>query len=315
MEGYTFLQTLDFSDNMIKDIAPLKGLSLLVKLNLAKNAIVNLKGWESEEAIFPNLVELNLSDNQLTVLHAMPYQALSSLSVARNEIAACELGGHEKIQTLDVSSNKLPSLTGLGALPSLRMLNAGKPTEYGKATPFFRLGALIVLPCTCISILLGHGYASNSICKVVSLLGAAYAFGSNVWLLRYGPRMYAVCCKESSWLGKEAFSTIQAACFPEYFALQSGSCILALCGATNLWALAAMASAAALALVNQLFLGPKTAELMVKLYEKSAGADASLLNGSTDIKKKFGMIHGISMLLDLLNLIAVFLYICIVASQ
>lgn len=124
MEGYTFLQTLDFSDNMIKDIAPLKGLSLLVKLNLAKNAIVNLKGWESEEAIFPNLVELNLSDNQLTVLHAMPYQALSSLSVARNEIAACELGGHEKIQTLDVSSNKLPSLTGLGALPSLRMLNA-----------------------------------------------------------------------------------------------------------------------------------------------------------------------------------------------
>ena len=26
------------------------------------------------KAIFPNLVELNLSDNQLTVLHAMPYQ-------------------------------------------------------------------------------------------------------------------------------------------------------------------------------------------------------------------------------------------------
>lgn len=33
---------------------------------------------------------------------------------------------------------------------------------------------------------------------------------TEVWLLRYGPRMYAVCCKESSWLGKEAFSTIQA---------------------------------------------------------------------------------------------------------
>ena len=32
-----------------------------------------------------------------------------------------------------------------------------------------------------------------------------------VWLLRYGPRMYKVCCKESAWLGKEAFSTIQVA--------------------------------------------------------------------------------------------------------
>jgi len=126
MEGYAHLQTLDFSDNLIKDVAPLKGLSLLVKLNLAKNSIANLKGWESEEAIFPHLRELNLNDNQLSALHAMPYQALSSLSVARNELATCELGGHEKIQTLDVSSNKLPSLAGLGPLPSLRMLNASK---------------------------------------------------------------------------------------------------------------------------------------------------------------------------------------------
>ncbi|CAK9054051.1 unnamed protein product [Durusdinium trenchii] len=54
----------------------------------------------------------------------MPFQALSSLSLAKNEIAACEMGGHEKLQILDVSSNKLASLTGLGALPALRTLNA-----------------------------------------------------------------------------------------------------------------------------------------------------------------------------------------------
>lgn len=124
IEGYTYLQTLDFSDNLIKDVTPLKGLSLLVKLNLAKNAISSLKGWESEEAIFPNLVELNLSENQLTTLTPMPFQALSSLSLAKDEIAACEMGGHEKLQILDVSSNKLASLTGLGALPALRTLNA-----------------------------------------------------------------------------------------------------------------------------------------------------------------------------------------------
>ena len=89
---------------------------------------------------------------------------------------------------------------------------------------------------------------------MVSLLGAAYAFGSNVtwqrmnmmgesvnlsnfiprfmvpknsvpevWLLRYGPRMYAVCCKESSWLGKEAFSTIQVSLSGSWVMVQSWS--------------------------------------------------------------------------------------------
>lgn len=55
----------------------------------------------------------------------------------------------------------------------------------------------------------------------------------------------------------------QAACFPEYFALQSGSCILALAAANSFMARLAMALAIALALVNQLALGPKTAQLMV----------------------------------------------------
>jgi hypothetical protein len=55
----------------------------------------------------------------------------------------------------------------------------------------------------------------------------------------------------------------QAACFPEYFALQSGSCILALAAAKSFMARLAMALAIALALVNQLALGPKTAQLMV----------------------------------------------------
>ena len=32
------------------------------------------------QAIFPNLVELNLNDNQLSAIHAMPYQAPSSTS-------------------------------------------------------------------------------------------------------------------------------------------------------------------------------------------------------------------------------------------
>ncbi|CAK8989135.1 unnamed protein product [Durusdinium trenchii] len=208
------------------------------------------------------------------------------------------------------------------------------PKEYGQTAPFFRLAALVVdlicrgasdlqhsdhrisvPPCAVISAWMANGYASAHLCNITALLGAAYAFGSNVWLLRYGPRMYAVCCKESTWLGKEAFSAIQAACFPEYFALQSGSCILALGGAPSSWAKLLMTIATMLALVNQLVLGPRTAQLMVKLYDTSTGsADQPLLDGSSDVKKTFGMVHGISMLLDLLNLFAVFAYLCMVAG-
>jgi len=124
IEGYSHLQVLDFSDNLIKDVAPLKGLGLLVKLHLAKNSIANLKGWESEEPIFTNLIDLDLSDNQLTQLAPLPLQSLASLRLARNEIASIELGGHEKLSTLDLSQNKLTTLSGLGALPSLTSLNA-----------------------------------------------------------------------------------------------------------------------------------------------------------------------------------------------
>ena len=59
----------------------------------------------------------------------------------------------------------------------------------------------------------------------------------------------------------------EAACFPEYFALQSGSCILALGGAPSSWAKLLMTIATMLALVNQLVLGPRTAQLMVSYTE------------------------------------------------
>ncbi|CAJ1398255.1 unnamed protein product [Effrenium voratum] len=124
IEGYAHLQRIDFSENLIKDVAPLKVLNHLVKLSLAKNSIVSLKSWDSEEAVFPNLKELDLSENQLPTLGPLPFQALVALRLARNEITSCELGGHEKLQTLDLSSNKLTSLAGLGALPSLKLLNA-----------------------------------------------------------------------------------------------------------------------------------------------------------------------------------------------
>ncbi|CAE7872228.1 unnamed protein product, partial [Symbiodinium necroappetens] len=75
-----------------------------------------------------------------------------------------------------------------------------------------------------------------------------------------------------------------------------------------------MMAAIALALINLFGLGPKTTQLMVSLYQqhlKDASSSAPLLSeASKEAKKKFGMVHGISMLLDLMNLGAVFAFIC-----
>merc|ERR1712194_255939 len=67
------------------------------------------------------------------------------------------------------------------------------------------------------------------VCHASFLLGCAYAFGSNAGLFRYAPKMYTTCM-EVEYLGKESFSPIQAALFPEFFALQIAATIVALGG-------------------------------------------------------------------------------------
>jgi len=226
------------------------------------------------------------------------------------------------------------------------------PKQYGQVAPFFRLTRNYVLPSMILAaamvfggihecasvrsgrVALGAG-AGTKACKILSQLGAAFAFGSNVWLLRYGPKMFKVCTTEASWLGKEAFSTIQASLFPEYFALQAASCVVALGGHVGVlmadpfhagvvgltldlesWA---MLLAVVFALVNLLGLGPKTTELMVALYESNLVVESCELGGGDQPllvadakkvrKKRFGMVHGISMLFDLFNLVAVTIYL------
>lgn len=124
IEGYSHLQTVDLSQNAIKDVAPLKGLVFVLKLDLSNNAIPSLKGWESEEGSMPHLVHLDLSGNQLTALAPLPLKALRTAIFAKNEIASVQdFGGHERIEFLDLSENKLTSLAGLTALPALKKLD------------------------------------------------------------------------------------------------------------------------------------------------------------------------------------------------
>merc|ERR1711907_50272 len=121
--------------------------------------------------------------------------------------------------------------------------------------------------------------------------------------------------------GKEAFSTIQAALFPEFFALQTASCMLALGGHTAVSgfdvASTALLVAVGLALTNLLALGPISMPYMLALYKtnpdlfQNAPTEEALLP-LAKARKKFGMIHGMSMLVDIGALAATLGYMILV---
>lgn len=125
IQAYSHLHHVDLSKNKIKDVTPLKALQFVLQLNLAENLVPNLKAWESEEApAFPHLVHLDLTGNALTALPPLPFRSLRTASFARNEIATCQaFGGHEKLETLDLSQNAITSLAGITALPAMTRLD------------------------------------------------------------------------------------------------------------------------------------------------------------------------------------------------
>lgn len=125
IEAYQHLQKIDLSQNAIKDVAPLKGLQFVLSLNLSSNEIVNLKGWDGVEGLHPQLRNLDLSNNQLTTLPALPFPALRTVSFASNQIAAKaeDFTGHEKLTSLNLSDNQLTALTGISTMLALTSLD------------------------------------------------------------------------------------------------------------------------------------------------------------------------------------------------
>jgi len=200
------------------------------------------------------------------------------------------------------------------------------PESFGKASPYYRLTVLLVVPAVLVAVAVS-AYGQGRVCHASFLLGCAYAFGSNAGLFRYAPKMYTTCM-EVEYLGKEAFSTIQAALFPEFFGLQIASTVVALggrigqgaapketvCGydAVSLCLVGSILSG----LINILLLGPLTSRFMVEMYNlcpegfygNSQPFSAPLMPNDEEKKKvkmRFGIVHGISMLLNLASLGAV----------
>eukprot|EP00929_Paragymnodinium_shiwhaense_P105192 TRINITY_DN70117_c0_g1_i1.p1 TRINITY_DN70117_c0_g1~~TRINITY_DN70117_c0_g1_i1.p1 ORF type:complete len:231 (+),score=49.71 TRINITY_DN70117_c0_g1_i1:75-767(+) len=206
------------------------------------------------------------------------------------------------------------------------------PEEYGETRPYYMKALCICVPAAAIAALMVYGPSLEGTAELENIrlqrlvvacravlcqVAAAYAFGSNVWLFCYGKKMFKVCSTHSQWLGKEAFSTIQAACFPDFFALQTAAALLVyggyVGGAREVDARLQCCAGLAvfLGLCNLLWLGPKSIPLMMDLYRTPAeavGKEDALLP-LKQAKKRFGMVHGMSMLLDIFALGAMGVFI------
>lgn len=127
IEQYTHLHHLDMSDNSVKDVSYLKTLRNLLKLNMSKNCVPNLKAWdpgEEGDELFPVLTHLNADRNLLAELRPLPFKSLKVASFRGNEIQSCQdFAGHEVLESLVLAGNKIKTVAGLANMPALTQLD------------------------------------------------------------------------------------------------------------------------------------------------------------------------------------------------
>jgi len=111
------------SNNQIKSLNGLQGLTKLETLDLGGNAIESLDALKD----LTSLGVLRLQGNEITDLAALDgLSALRDLSIGSNRITNVKpLAKLETLEYVNLSSNALESLEGLESLPKLRVLNVG----------------------------------------------------------------------------------------------------------------------------------------------------------------------------------------------
>lgn len=122
LAAYEHLRQIDLSKNRIQDVTPLAGLRHVLRLNLSSNEIEDISSWR--EGTMAHLLRLDFGKNRMKALPPLPYPALQWANFAGNEIATCEaFTGHQTLETLDLSENRLEALKGICDMPVLRVLN------------------------------------------------------------------------------------------------------------------------------------------------------------------------------------------------
>jgi len=114
---------IDFSNNGLADVAALKDLTRLTRLNLATNKIKNVSCFGTDDA-FPNLKWLDISNNKFNEWPAFKCPKLDYLNISGNKLEKVNDGwaGHPTLRILSAADNKFKSLANFKNCPKLEEL-------------------------------------------------------------------------------------------------------------------------------------------------------------------------------------------------
>lgn len=130
---YKTLRTINLKKNNITEFSQLASLPFLIELNLSSNQInslasLNRKRPEGDETEYwPRLQYCYLNSNKIMTFTAIVAPKLLHLDLSHNEISSVPEGdegfkGHEQLQFLDLTRNKLTTLANIRGMPNLKVL-------------------------------------------------------------------------------------------------------------------------------------------------------------------------------------------------
>lgn len=140
-------------------------LPFLIELNLSNNQITSLaslgkkKAEGDEVELWPRLQHCYLNSNKITSFTTISADKLLLLDLSYNEISTIPEGdegfkGHERLEYLDLSKNKLTNLALIRGMKNLKAFYASANTNIRKLTGLEECGSLEILHLRCNTVLI-----------------------------------------------------------------------------------------------------------------------------------------------------------------
>ncbi len=121
LEFCTALESINLAHNTIEDLAPLQGCASLNTLDASYNKLTSANAL----AKFPSLVKLNLARNEITeIAELSTLVKLKDFDISYNQIGALPKWSSSALETIQLSYNKVRSLSALSACTNLREVYA-----------------------------------------------------------------------------------------------------------------------------------------------------------------------------------------------
>ena len=127
MDEIKDVQKVDFSNNGIAEIAPMRELTRIMHLDLSNNRIKNMSIFSQDDA-FLELKWLDISFNKFIEFPAFKCPKLEYLNVSGNKLEKVNEAwtGHDSLKILWVVDNKFKSLAPFKTMPKLEELYLGQ---------------------------------------------------------------------------------------------------------------------------------------------------------------------------------------------